>query len=172
MRTFDTAMPNGRPGDHPYTDIVTHGMDVPNEDVSEVVREIADSDNGSAKREARRLLWNAGVSSMSDDELPDEKLERLEGALSSLAVEVGRSEEYPEESPLDACLADVDAVYSAPVRRLVRDVHGEIEADVENDWWVHRALNGILWEFGWEPDRLDELEDRLRSFRDETVREQ
>lgn len=165
-------MPNGKPGDHPYTDIVNHGIDVPNEEVSEIVRNIAVSGNDKTRKEARRLLWNAGVHLLSDHELSDEELERLTHDLYSLAGELRLSENYPHESPLDACLEDDDAVYSAPVRQLVRDIHQEIEEDVENDWWVHRDLNGIVWRFGWESDRLNELEARLREFRDETVREQ
>jgi hypothetical protein len=34
-------MPNGKPGDHPYTDIVVHGRDVYSQRVSALVREIA-----------------------------------------------------------------------------------------------------------------------------------
>ena len=34
-------MPNGSPGDHPYTDIVVHGMDVYSAHASALIREIA-----------------------------------------------------------------------------------------------------------------------------------
>ena len=34
-------MPNGKPGDHPYTDIVTHGRDVYSLKAASLVRDIA-----------------------------------------------------------------------------------------------------------------------------------
>ena len=33
-------MPNGTPGDHPFTDIVNHGLDVYSPDIARLVREI------------------------------------------------------------------------------------------------------------------------------------
>lgn len=159
-------MPNGRPGDNPYTDIVRHGIDVHDEEVSKIVRHIDEVGNDRAEREADRLLWHAGSN------LTDEALEGLTRDLYSLAAELRLSKSYPYESPLQACLDEYDAVYSPTVRQLARDIHEEIEAVVENDWWVHRDLEGIMWGFGWETDRLDELEARLRKFREETVREQ
>lgn len=159
-------MPNGRPGDHPYTDIVRHDIDVHTEEVSKIVHHVAESGNDSAATEASRRLWAVGTDNPSGEEL-----ERLTRDLYSLAAEVRLSANYSAESPLDACLADDEAVYAAPIRQLVRDVHQEIEADVENDWWVHPELNGIMWGFGWETDRLDELKARLQELREETVRE-
>lgn len=164
-------MPNGRPGDHPYTDIVAHNIDIPNTEIAEIVRQIDNSDNDRARSVAKGILWKAGVSSMGDDELSDEKLKQLRTELSSLATEVELAEDYSCESPLDACLSEGNNIYSTPVRKLVQDIHMEIEEDVENDWWVYRDLSAILWEFGWESDQLDKLEERLRVFRDEIVRE-
>ena len=110
-------MPNGRPGDHPYTDIVLHDIDIPNEEIAEIVRDIAATDNERATKEAHRILWRAGVSSMRPEEtVSGESLEQLTHDVSSLAAELSRSEEYPRASPLDACLADHEAVYS-PARR-------------------------------------------------------
>lgn len=159
-------MPNGRPGDHPYTDIVTHDTDTPNKEVADIVREIDDADNDRAQEVAAKILWEAPAR-----EISDEKLDQLKSELSSLAAEVKLSEDYSQESPLDACLADNNSVYTATIRLLVQDIHKEIEEDVENDWWVYRDLNAILWEFGWDSDQLDKLETRLRTFRDEIVRE-
>jgi len=171
MRTNRLRMPNGRPGDNPYTDIVTHDIDIPDKEVAEIVRDIDSSDNDRARRVAGRILWDAGVSSMGDDEPSDDKVAQLRSELSSLAAEVELSRAYAHESPLDACLADVDTVYSTQIRQLVQDIHTEIEEDVKNDWWVHRDLSAILWEFGWESEQLNELEHRLRAFRNKTVRE-
>lgn len=50
-------MPNGKPGDHPYTDIVTHGRDVYSPRAAKLVREIAElSDEDTRYRLADLLL--------------------------------------------------------------------------------------------------------------------
>ena len=61
-------MPNGKPLDHPVTDVVIHGMPVFSPRVDELIREI-DTLGGRAElwaltdamMEAERLLWDLGV---------------------------------------------------------------------------------------------------------------
>jgi hypothetical protein len=49
-------MPNGKPGDHPYTDIVTHGRDVYSARAANLVREIAKlSDDRTGRKPADML---------------------------------------------------------------------------------------------------------------------
>ena len=53
-------MPNGRPGDNPFTDIVNHQINpgVPNE-VYELVLEMSRSENfDHVKQDVHDLLWN------------------------------------------------------------------------------------------------------------------
>lgn len=50
-------MPNGKPGDHPYTDIVTHGHDVYSPRAAALVREIARLGDDKTRRELSDLLW-------------------------------------------------------------------------------------------------------------------
>ncbi len=51
-------MPNGKPGDHPYTDIVTHGLEVFTEEVDALVRELARHPRlDDVDRELRELLY-------------------------------------------------------------------------------------------------------------------
>ncbi len=64
-------MPNGKPGDHPYTDIVIHGRDVYSSDIAKLVREI---DQLASEKEREDLgdllLFKFGVFSNPDtDEL-------------------------------------------------------------------------------------------------------
>jgi hypothetical protein len=51
-------MPNGKPGDHPYTDIVIHGRDVYSPDVANLVREIAKLSDDKARRKLADLLFS------------------------------------------------------------------------------------------------------------------
>jgi hypothetical protein len=50
-------MPNGKPGDHPYTDIVIHGHDVYSPRAADLVREIARLGDEKTRRELSDLLW-------------------------------------------------------------------------------------------------------------------
>jgi hypothetical protein len=51
-------MPNGKPGDHPYTDIVTHGHDVYSPGAANLVREIAKLSDEKTRRELADLLYS------------------------------------------------------------------------------------------------------------------
>ena len=50
-------MPNGKPGDHPFTDIVVHGQEVYSATASKLVREIAALANERTQRELGDLLF-------------------------------------------------------------------------------------------------------------------
>lgn len=50
-------MPNGKIGDHPYTDIVVHGLDNYSVCAAELVREIAKLGEESTRRDLSDLLW-------------------------------------------------------------------------------------------------------------------
>lgn len=51
-------MPNGRPGDHPYTDIVVHKMDFFGGDIDQMIRDIAGHRNSKTVRERlEKLVW-------------------------------------------------------------------------------------------------------------------
>lgn len=49
-------MPNGKPGDHPFTDIVIHGLDVYSSQVAKLVREIAKLASDQERRKLSDLL--------------------------------------------------------------------------------------------------------------------
>jgi hypothetical protein len=51
-------MPNGKPGDHPYTDIVTYGRDVYSPRAAGLVREIAKLSDDKAQRKLADLLYS------------------------------------------------------------------------------------------------------------------
>jgi len=51
-------MPNGKPGDHPYTDIVIHGRDVYSPHAANLVREIAKLSDDKARRKLADLLYS------------------------------------------------------------------------------------------------------------------
>jgi hypothetical protein len=50
-------MPNGKPGDHPYTDIMIHGRDVYSRRAAALVREIASLVDEKTRRELADLLF-------------------------------------------------------------------------------------------------------------------
>ena len=50
-------MPNGKPGDHPFTDIVVHGRDVYSPQVAKLVREISKLASDKERREISDLLF-------------------------------------------------------------------------------------------------------------------
>lgn len=67
-------MPNGKPGDHPYTDIVIHGRDVYSGKAAKLVREIAKLASDSDCRKLADLLY----SEYNEYSKPDvEKLEHV-----------------------------------------------------------------------------------------------
>jgi len=51
-------MANGRPGDHPYTDITVHGREAISPKVTSLVREIAKFGDERLDRVVRDLVWN------------------------------------------------------------------------------------------------------------------
>jgi hypothetical protein len=51
-------MPNGKVGDHPYTDIVHHGLDTYSPRAAGLVREIATLSDERTRREVADLLLN------------------------------------------------------------------------------------------------------------------
>jgi len=51
-------MPNGKPGDHPYTDIVTHGRDVYSSRAASLIRELAKLSDDKARRKLADLLYS------------------------------------------------------------------------------------------------------------------
>lgn len=50
-------MPNGKPGDHPFTDIVVHKHDVYSQRAADLVREIASLSDDDGNRHLADLLW-------------------------------------------------------------------------------------------------------------------
>ncbi len=67
-------MPNGKPGDNPYTDIVVHGRDVYSPSIATLVREISGLASDTETRDlAERLFFE--FNEFSDPDL--ERLERL-----------------------------------------------------------------------------------------------
>ena len=50
-------MPNGKPGDHPFTDIVVHGEDVYSPEAAKLVREIAKLADEKTRRALADLLF-------------------------------------------------------------------------------------------------------------------
>ena len=51
-------MPNGKPGDHPFTDIVVHGFDVYSPDIDELVRQVAPLCDDKTRRELADRLFH------------------------------------------------------------------------------------------------------------------
>ncbi len=51
-------MPNGKPADHPYTDIVTHGQNVHSSRAANLLREIAKLSDDKARRKLADLLFS------------------------------------------------------------------------------------------------------------------
>lgn len=68
-------MPNGKPGDHPFTDIVVHGLDVYSPQVAKLVREISKLASDTARREISDLLYT------KYNEYSDPDVEELEQVL-------------------------------------------------------------------------------------------
>ena len=71
-------MPNGKPGDHPYTDIVIHGRDVYSPRAASLVREIA----GLVDDKSRRKLADMLFLEYNDFGAPD--VPRLEQVLTEM----------------------------------------------------------------------------------------
>ena len=50
-------MANGRPGDHPYTDIVVHGLEAISPEVTRLVKQICKFGDDRLNEIARSLVW-------------------------------------------------------------------------------------------------------------------
>ena len=71
-------MPNGKPGDHPFTDIVNHGLDVYSSQVAKLVREIAKLASDQERRNLSDLLYQ------EYNEYSNPDIEELERVLTDL----------------------------------------------------------------------------------------
>lgn len=71
-------MPNGKPGDHPFTDIVIHGLDVYSSQVAKLVREIAKLASDQERRKLSDLLYQ------DYNEYSDPDVEELKRVLTDL----------------------------------------------------------------------------------------
>ncbi len=71
-------MPNGKPGDHPFTDIVNHGLDVYSSQVAKLVREIAKLASDQERRKLSDLLYQ------QYNEYSNPDVEELERVLTDL----------------------------------------------------------------------------------------
>ena len=78
-------MPNGKPGDHPYTDIVIHGRDVYSPRAAALIREIA----GLVDDKARRKLADMLFLEYNDFGTPD--LAKLEQVLTEMRDQAKRA---------------------------------------------------------------------------------
>ena len=67
-------MPNGKPGDHPYTDIIVHGRRVYSKAIDRLVREVAELSDERGQRELGDMLLFE-YNEFSKPDLP--KLERV-----------------------------------------------------------------------------------------------
>ena len=75
-------MPNGKPGDHPYTDIVIHGWDVFGPPMDELIRRVAAT--GGCPKPLRQRLFEHEPQFGKGKDLP-----ALEEALRALLRERG-----------------------------------------------------------------------------------
>ena len=77
-------MPNGKPGDHPYTDIVHHGRDVYSKRAAALVREIAALIDDKGQNQLADLLFHE----YNEYDKPD--VAKLERVLTSMRDEAKR----------------------------------------------------------------------------------
>ncbi|MFP4597633.1 MAG: hypothetical protein ACLFVJ_05245 [Persicimonas sp.] len=74
-------MPNGKPGDHPYTDIVVHGHDFYTDDIDELIRKIAKHGGHKALSDIDLLSYGWHP----DDEKLTDLRQRLEDVWTSIS---------------------------------------------------------------------------------------
>ena len=80
-------MPNGKPGDHPYTDILTYGRDVYSTRAASLVREIAKLSDDKGRRKLAELLY----SEYNEFDRPDvHKLEIVLAEMRDIALREAR----------------------------------------------------------------------------------
>jgi hypothetical protein len=83
-------MPNGKPGDHPYTDIITHGLRVYSARVDDLVREITRlGDERTIRHLADELLAKYNQYSNPDIEALERELTALRDKLKADAAHRG-----------------------------------------------------------------------------------
>lgn len=157
-------MPNGRPGDHPYTDIVTHGSTMFSSKVTELVKAVDDVGPRSAKQEVRTLLW------ITPRDPSGEEVKLLEEALEKIWQHVMDGDNYDHESPLEACLAGEEAVYDQTLRELIRDTHEVVSEKADEKGWVGPTLNTYLWVVGWETDNPERMRTNLESLQEDSLK--
>lgn len=157
-------MANGRPGDHPYTDIVIHGYTKFSSKVTEIVEAVDDKGPHSAKQEVRTLLW------ITPRNPSDEEVKRLEEALEKIQQHVTDGENYDYESPLEACLAEEEAVYDPALRELIRDTHEVVSEAADDRGWIGPTLNTYLWVAGWETDNPERMRTDLESLQEDPLK--
>ena len=84
-------MPNGKPGDHPYTDIIVHGTDLYSQTVAQLVREIS----GLADEKTRRDLSDLLITEYNEYSNPDvDELERVLTELRDKLLKQARDRGY------------------------------------------------------------------------------
>ncbi|GAB3039522.1 hypothetical protein [Natronobiforma cellulositropha] len=150
-------MPNGRPGDHPYTDIVVHDHDLFTPEIRASVKAIDAYGDSGAIYATYPLVYPT---------TDDEALRRTETTLESLCEAIDVANDRPESSPLEAVLAGDESLYNEAVRSLVRDIDAEID-DAELFAQSNRNdLSSVLWLAGWDPEDRQALEDDLRACRE------
>jgi hypothetical protein len=154
-------MPNGRPGDHPYTDIATHGATVHSEAITELVLRIDDYGEFGAVGRAYSLLWQASRTPTAAEK------DALEADLRALVNEIEQADTYPGESPLTTILDGDESLYNESIRTLVREIHDEIHEEIDNTRRGRKKLAELLWKTGWQPDDPDTVESELQEFRND-----
>jgi hypothetical protein len=83
-------MPNGKPGDHPYTDIVVHGLRVYSATADALVREIATlADEGTRRQLSAMLFQRYNEHERPDVRALERELTQLRDRLRRQAAEGG-----------------------------------------------------------------------------------
>jgi hypothetical protein len=73
-------MPNGRPGDHPYIDMVAHGLDLEEPELAERLRAVDKSADLGVRELLSDLVWGLwfGPAGLPDDYRRDRMLNHLD----------------------------------------------------------------------------------------------
>lgn len=156
-------MPNGRPGDHPYTDIFVHDIELYSEPIRDRIREVDAYDDPTGGVEWR--LDDLLVEYVHPD---DEDLDALDGELRTLVAELDAADDLEHASPLAAALDDDPDVYDAETRRQIRTTHETYVTDAGDvGHYRRRELSGALWTVGWTPAATDDVRAALDAYRAE-----
>ena len=84
-------MPNGKPGDHPFTDIVIHGRDVYSERAASLVRQIAALVGEQERQQLADMLFH-DYNEYSTPDVP--RLEQVLTAMLAKAQKAARDRGY------------------------------------------------------------------------------